>query len=432
MSTAETNVDRQASSDAPKMSMRRVSLLGALFIATGPIGMALYTPAMAEVVTAYGTTNSLVKMTLTLYFAGFATAQLIAGPLSDALGRRPVIIGFMMLFVAASLLALIAPSIETLIAARFVQGVGASAGVAISRALVRDMFEGDESSKIMNLMGIILAIAPAMAPALGGMAVTHAGWHSVFGLMMIFGLVVITLAIWGLRETIVPDRSRLNLNALGRSYLTLLTNRHFMATTMTIAGSIGAIYALATILPFILMQRLGLSPTVFGLWMLSQSGSFFVASLLVRRLMKNQSAYRLVTPGLVVIMIGSALILSLLFGEISVLRVMVPVGVYTFGIAFVMPAMSTAALAPFPQIAGAASSLMGFFQMGAGLFVGSLAALFGNPVIALAVLIPAMGSTACLSYVYYRRNPHLTEPEPRKDAISGPPMGRSWMPTQKD
>lgn len=432
MSTAETNVDRQASSDAPKMSMRRVSLLGALFIATGPIGMALYTPAMAEVVTAYGTTNSLVKMTLTLYFAGFATAQLIAGPLSDALGRRPVIIGFMMLFVAASLLALIAPSIETLIAARFVQGVGASAGVAISRALVRDMFEGDESSKIMNLMGIILAIAPAMAPALGGMAVTHAGWHSVFGLMMIFGLVVITLAIWGLRETIVPDRSRLNLNALGRSYLTLLTNRHFMATTMTIAGSIGAIYALATILPFILMQRLGLSPTVFGLWMLSQSGSFFLASLLVRRLMKNQSAYRLVTPGLVVIMIGSALILSLLFGEISVLRVMVPVGVYTFGIAFVMPAMSTAALAPFPQIAGAASSLMGFFQMGAGLFVGSLAALFGNPVIALAVLIPAMGSTACLSYVYYRRNPHLTEPEPRKDAISGPPMGRSWMPTQKD
>lgn len=432
MSTAETNVDRQASSDAPKMSMRRVSLLGALFIATGPIGMALYTPAMAEVVTAYGTTNSLVKMTLTLYFAGFATAQLIAGPLSDALGRRPVIIGFMMLFVAASLLALIAPSIETLIAARFVQGVGASAGVAISRALVRDMFEGDESSKIMNLMGIILAIAPAMAPALGGMAVTHAGWHSVFGLMMIFGLVVITLAIWGLRETIVPDRSRLNLNALGRSYLTLLTNRHFMATTMTIAGSIGAIYALATILPFILMQRLGLSPTVFGLWMLSQSGSFFVASLLVRRLMKNQSAYRLVAPGLVVIMIGSALILSLLFGEISVLRVMVPVGVYTFGIAFVMPAMSTAALAPFPQIAGAASSLMGFFQMGAGLFVGSLAALFGNPVIALAVLIPAMGSTACLSYVYYRRNPHLTEPEPRKDAISGPPMGRSWMPTQKD
>lgn len=432
MSIAEAIQSTKAATQRPRMSARRVSLLGALFIATGPIAMALYTPAMAEVVTAFGTTNSLVKMTLTLYFAGFASAQLIAGPVSDALGRRPVIIAFMALFVVASLLAMVAPTIETLIAARFMQGVGASAGVAISRALIRDMFEGDESSKIMNLMGIILAVAPAMAPALGGMAVTHAGWHSVFALMMIFGLVVITLSVTSLEETIVPDRSRLNLRALGGSYLTLLANRHFMATTLTIAGSIGAIYALATILPFILMQRLGLSPTVFGLWMLSQSGSFFVGSLVVRRLMKNSSAYRLVTPGLVVIMTGSALILSLLIAEISVLRVMVPVAVYTFGIAFVMPAMSTAALAPFPQMAGAASSLMGFFQMGAGLFVGSLAALFADPVIALSVLVPAMGTVASLSYIFYRRNPHLAEPEPRKNVISGPPVGRSWMPSRKD
>ncbi len=111
MSIAETIHPQKTATDSPKMSARRVSLLGALFIATGPIAMALYTPAMAEVVTAFGTTNSLVKMTLTLYFAGFASAQLIAGPVSDALGRRPVIIGFMALFVAASLLALVAPTL---------------------------------------------------------------------------------------------------------------------------------------------------------------------------------------------------------------------------------------------------------------------------------------------------------------------------------
>ncbi|SDG06350.1 multidrug effflux MFS transporter [Sulfitobacter delicatus] len=431
MSLSETAPIAQ-SVTAPKMSIRRVSLLGALFIATGPIAMALYTPAMAEVVAAYGTTNSLVKMTLTLYFAGFATAQLIAGPVSDALGRKPVIISFMLLFVAASLLALIAPTIETLIAARFMQGVGASAGVAISRALVRDLFEGDESSRIMNLMGIILAVAPAMAPALGGMAVTHAGWRSVFALMMLFGLVVVSFSIWSLRETIVPDRSRLNLRALGRSYLTLAGNRHFMTSSLTIAGSIGAIYALATVLPFILMQKLGLSPTAFGLWMLSQSGSFFLGSLLVRQLMKRYSAYDLVAPGLGVILLGSALIFSLLFGAPSVLRVMLPVAVYTFGIAFVMPAMSTAALAPFPRIAGAASSLMGFLQMGAGLLVGSIAALFDNPVVALAILIPTMGVVASLSYALYRSAPHLAEPEPRKDVISGPPAGRSWVPSDKD
>ncbi len=432
MST-QTTLNLSRNHKAPElMSVRRVSLLGALFIATGPIAMALYTPAMAQVVSAYSTTNSLVKMTLTLYFAGFATAQLIAGPLSDALGRRPVIIGFMLLFVVASLLALVAPTIETLIGARFMQGIGASAGVAISRALVRDMFEGDESSRIMNLMGIILAAAPALAPALGGVLVTHLGWRSVFALMMLFGASVIVITIWGLRETVVADRSRLNLRKLGSSYLKLIANRHFMTTSLTVAGAIGAIYALATILPFILMQRLGLSPTEFGLGMLLQSGSFFAGSLLVRQLMKRHSAYRLVTPGLVIISLGSTVILTLLLGDPTFLRVMVPVAVYTFGIAFVMPAMSTAALAPFPHIAGAASSLMGFMQMGAGLLVGSLAGLFSDPVVALAVLIPIMASVASLSYFVYCTNPHLAEPEPSKNVITGPPVGRSWVPSNKE
>lgn len=416
----------------PLMSARRVSLIGALFIATGPIAMALYTPAMSEVVLALDTTNALVKMTLTLYFAGFATAQLIAGPLSDALGRRPVIIAFMGIFAVGSLLALVAPSIETLMAARFVQGVGASAGVAISRALVRDLFQGNESSRIMNLMGIILALAPALAPTVGGLMVTYAGWRSVFVAMTLFGGVVIAVTLWGLRETVVADRSRLNLRSLGRSYVTLAGNRHFMTTSLTIAGAIGAIYAQATILPFILMQVLGLSPTEFGIGMLMQSGSFLAGSLVFRQLMKRHSAYRLVTPGLVFIIIGSCLMLTLLVIEPGFLRVMGPVAFYTFGIAFVMPAMSTAALAPFPRIAGAASSLMGFMQMGAGLLVGSLAALFDDPVRALAILIPMMGVVACLSYVFYRRHPHLAEPEPRAGAIGALPPGRSMMPTDPD
>lgn len=414
-----------------RMSTRQVSLLGAFFIAVGPIAMALYTPAMAEVVKAYGTTNSLVKLTLTLYFAGFASAQLIAGPLSDALGRRPVIIGFMAIFLVGSLLALFAPTVEVMMLARFIQGVGASAGVAISRALVRDLYQGDESSRIMNLMGIILSTAPAIAPALGGVLVIYAGWKSVFVVMILFGTAVILAAVWNLKETVVPDRTRLNLRSLGRSYITLLTNGHFMATSMTIAGGVGAIYALATMLPFILMQQLGLSPTQFGLGMLMQSGSFFLGSLTFRPLMKRFSAYQMVTPGLVLIALGSAATLTLIFGEPSFLRVMIPVGIYAFGIAFVMPAMSTAALAPFPQIAGAASSLMGFMQMGAGLLVGSLAALFDNPTQALAVLLPMMGATACLSYTIYRKKPHLVEIEPRAGVISGLPAGRTMMPEKR-
>ena len=311
-----------------RMSVRKVTLLGGLFIAIGPFAMALYTPAMAEVVTAYGTTSSLVKMTLTLYFAGFAAAQLIAGPLSDALGRRPIIIAFMAIFLLGSVLALLAPTVEMLMVARFIQGVGASAGVAISRALVRDMFQGDDSSRIMNLMGIILATAPAIAPSLGGLLVIHAGWRSVFVAMFLFGLIVIAAAVWSLKETITPDRSRLNLRSLGQSYVILARNSHFITTSLTIAGAVGAVYALATMLPFILMQELGLSPTQFGLGMLMQSGSFFAGSLLFRPMMRRFSAYQMVPPGLVLIAIGSVLTSTLLFGEPSFLRVMVPAAIY--------------------------------------------------------------------------------------------------------
>ncbi|SNR32624.1 multidrug effflux MFS transporter [Puniceibacterium sediminis] len=397
----------------PLMSARRVSLIGALLVAVGPVSMAIYTPAMTELVHAFGVSQSAIKMTLTLYFGGFAVAQLVAGPLSDALGRRPIIIAFMGIYCAASVFALFAPNVETLMAARFLQGIGASAGVAISRALVRDLFKGEDSSRIMNLIGIILALGPALAPTLGGVLLGIFGWRSTFVVMLILGLTIITVATFALRETVTPDRSRLNVRTLGRTYLMLLTHRHFMTTAMVMSGALGALYAQATFLPFILMDEIGLTPAQFGLGMLMQSGFFFTSSLTVRFLMGRVSAYRLVAPGLGFILLGSLGTLSLAFGALSFLHVMIPVAIYAIGIAFIMPAMSTAALAPFGREAGSAASMMGFLQMGSGLLIGSLGALMGDAVLAMALLIPLMGAAACIAYLIYRSHPHLAEPEPK-------------------
>ncbi len=397
----------------PLMSERRVSLIGALLVAIGPVSMAIYTPAMTEIVQAFDVPESAVKMTLTLYFGGFALAQLIAGPLSDALGRRPIIIAFMGIYCTASLFALFAPTVEALMAARFLQGVGASAGVAISRALVRDLFRGERSSRIMNLIGIILALGPALAPTLGGFLLSLFGWRSTFVAMLCMGLLIISVAIFALRETVVPDRSRLNIRELGGTYLMLLRHRHFMAAAMVMSGALGALYAQATFLPFILMDRIGLTPAQFGLGMLMQSGFFFASSLAVRFLMGRVSAYRLVAPGLGFILIGSLGTMTLSFGALSFLHVMIPVAIYAIGIAFIMPAMSTAALAPFGREAGSAASMMGFLQMGSGLLMGSLGALMGDAVLAMSLLIPLMGLAACIAYLVYRSHPHLAEPEPK-------------------
>ena len=396
---------------APIMSERRVGLIGALLVAIGPVSLALYTPAMTELVRIFDTSDAIIKMTLTLYFGGFACAQLIAGPLSDALGRRPITVAFMMLYCAASLVAVFAPSVEILMAARFAQGVGASAGVAISRALVRDLFTGEQSSRIMNLIGIVLAIGPAIAPTIGGVMLPLFGWQSVFVLMAVMGLFVIAVVIFGMKETVVADRRRLDLRALGSSYRMLLTHKRFMAASIVIGGSIGAIYAQATFLPFILMGEVGLSPTQFGLSMLAQSGTFFAASLLLRGLMNKRNADRFVAPGLILIACGSLGTATLLLWPPSFLHVMVPVAIYAAGIAFVFPGMTTAALAPFGRNAGAASALLGFIQMGSGLLVGSLGALVGDALVAMACLIPAMGAAACAAFLLYRRF-ETAEPEP--------------------
>ncbi len=388
---------------APLMTERRVSIIGALLVAIGPVSMALYTPAMTELVRAFGSTESVIKLTLTLYFGGFACAQLVAGPLSDALGRRPITIAFMGLYCVASIVAMMAPTVEILMGARFLQGVGASAGVAISRALVRDLFTDDRSSRIMNLIGIILALGPALAPTIGGLMLPLFGWRSIFVLMTVIGFVVILVTIFAMKETVVPDKSRLNFPALGRTYKMLLTNRHFLTASLVIGGALGALYAQATFLPFILMDDVGLSPAQFGASMLAQSGSFFVASLLVRRLMGAYGAQRLVGPGLVFIALGSLGTSTLLIWPPSFLHVMIPVATYSFGIAFVMPAMSTAALAPFGRAAGAAASMLGFIQMGSGLLMGSLGALMGNALMAMAILIPLMGASACVAFLVFRK-----------------------------
>lgn len=162
------------------MSTKRTAMLGAFLTALAPISMAIYTPAMPELTRVFATDQSAVKLSLSLYFAGFALAQLLAGPASDAFGRRKASIVFLLIFLGGGLVAISAPTIEVLLFARLVQGIGASVGMTVARAVVRDQFTGAEASSIMNLIGIMLAVGPALGPTIGGLSLAAFGWKSVF------------------------------------------------------------------------------------------------------------------------------------------------------------------------------------------------------------------------------------------------------------
>lgn len=400
-------MNRQLSpSPAPVMSERRVSLIGAMLIAIGPVSMALYTPAMPELVKAFATTEAAVKLTLSLYFAGFALTQLICGPLSDGLGRKPVTFAFLSIYLVASLLALVAPSIEYLVVARFFQGVGAAVGLAMSRAIVRDLFTHETSARIMNLMGLILGIAPAVSPTIGGITMELANWHAIFVLMFAAAIAIMIVVHFFMVETVGRDLSRIRPIALLRSWKTLLTSPYFVLSSLVLTGTVGALYTQGTVLAFILVERAGLTPVAFGAAMLAQSGMYIVGGLAARWLMPLLRSGGLMLVGLSCVCVSSILLaVGLRIFDASFISVMGPVGIHAAGIAFIMPAIATAALGPFPHIAGAASSMTGFFQMGGGLLGGTICALIADPVIAMATVIPAMGLMAIISWAIWRTLP---------------------------
>jgi Bcr/CflA subfamily drug resistance transporter len=377
-------------------------MLGALLATLGPISMSIYTPAMPELVGAFHTTDSAIKLTLSLYFAGFSIAQLLAGPLSDAFGRRAATLLFVGIYMVGSLLSAFAPGIEWLLAGRLIQGIGASVGITVARAIVRDQFTGADASRIMNLIGIMIAIGPAIAPTVGGLALAAFGWQSVFFLLIGFGLMICLSVLVFMRETSTPDRRRALPGPLLQAYAELAREPRFISASLVLGGSIGALYAQATMLPFILIKVVGLSPTAFGLGMLMQSGSYFLGSVVLRMTSARLGGDGSVRTGLGLLgLAGIMIALSVALVTPSYLSIMAPVAFLAFGLAFLTPHMTTSGLFPFPHIAGSASAMMGFIQMGGGFTGGLIASLIGAPLMAFGTIIPMMALIAILSYLWF-------------------------------
>ena len=183
---------------AAALSPLRMTIVGALLIAVGPLSMSLYTPAMTMLIAALHTSEHAVRATITVYLFGFAAAQLICGPLSDRFGRRPVMLACLCLYVLGSCSSA-AGSVTALIGGRLVQGIGACGGVALSRVMVVDRFAGNGAARIISLMSLILSLAPAAAPVLGGTRITVASWRVLFVLLAAYGVLLLAL-VWRFLE----------------------------------------------------------------------------------------------------------------------------------------------------------------------------------------------------------------------------------------
>ena len=396
------------------MSARRTSLLGAGLVAIGPISMALYIPAMPTLVEAYGTSEAAVKLTLTSYFAGFALTQLFCGPLSDAFGRKPVVLVFLSLYLLSSILATFAPTVEFMVVARALQGIGAAVGISVSRAMVRDQFTGQASARIMNTIAMMLALGPAVSPTIGGFVLEFSGWREIFWCMVIYGLALMVCVLVFQRETNPnPGPHHLNPGRLLQNYQTLVRDPRFLAPALLIGCGLGTLYSFTTVLPFILIHQVGLSPSEFGMTMVLQSGSFILGTILTGRLLKKVDAGKLVPFGLALCLLAALLmcVLTLTLTP-TIATVMGPVALFVFSLAFMLPASFTASMAPFPHIAGASASLVGFMQFGGGVVASLVVAGIGDPILGMGLVLPLMPVLGIVGYLILKsQHPHTAAAE---------------------
>ncbi len=384
-------------------------------VAYGPISTDLYLPSLPAMQQAFATDIAAVQLTLTAFVWGFAVAQLVYGPLSDRFGRRPVLLGGLVVYLVASLGCLAATTIEGLVAGRFLQAFGACAGPVIGRAMVRDLYGPVDSGRMLAYMGTAMALIPAAAPLLGGVLEVAFGWRANFVALAVFGGMVLGLTWFALPEShFERDADATRPLRVLRNFASLLRHRAFLASTLAVSASFAGLFAFISGSPFVLIEVLGLPPERFGLGFLVAVVGFMGGSFLSGRLLSRFGTARLVTTGCALCLVGGVGMLVPAANDVVTLAaVLVPCWFYFTGAGLAIPVGFAAALAPFPRMAGAASSLLGFVQMGLGGVAGMAVGHFHDGTAWPMALVMALGGGCALLACVAWREPRVPARIPR-------------------
>lgn len=341
----------------------------------------MYLPALPAIGRDFQASPSEVQLTLSTFFLGLALGQLILGPFSDAFGRRrPLLIG-LSVYALASLLCALAPSIGALAGLRFVQGFAGAAGVVVSRAVVRDLHTGVAAARFLSMLMLISGLAPILAPVLGGQLLEFMPWNGIFFLLAGFGVTMLLVTAFGLRETLLPgERQSEGLSGTLANFRHLLTDRTFMGYALAVGLSLGAIFCYLGGSPFVLQEVYGVSPQTFSLIFGMNALGLVTAGQVNGRLVGRVEPLRLLATGLTVsTLAGLTLLVTVTSGVLGLAGVLAPLFVILACLGFIMPNATVLALSGAPRTAGAASALLGLMQFALGAIAAPLVGLGGDP-----------------------------------------------------
>ncbi|MFD0695950.1 multidrug effflux MFS transporter [Paenibacillus sp. GCM10027628] len=378
----------------------RLALLLGLFSTLGPFTIDMYLPAFPQIVEQFGTTASLVQLSLTACLLGLGIGQLVMGSLSDVYGRRKPLLISMAIYVAASVACAISPSIWLLILSRLVQGFVASAGIVISRAIARDMFSGHELTKFFSLLLLVGNLGPLVAPVTGSGVLALTSWIGVFIALALLGTYLLAMTKWRLQETLpVERRSPSNFAQQLRNYGSLLRDRSFAGYMLAQGVMIAGVFAYVSGTPFIYQNIYGVSPTVFALLFGSNGITLIIGSQLVGRMAHRVSEQTFLLFGLWLAGAASIAVLLVAIFHGPLYALVIPLVFFVAAIGITSTAAFPLAMESQGHMAGSAAALMGVIPFLLGAVVSPLVGIAGEgTAVPLGVIILTTSAAAMLSY----------------------------------
>jgi DHA1 family bicyclomycin/chloramphenicol resistance-like MFS transporter len=374
-------------------------ILGSL-AAFGPLSLDMYLPALPILGEDLRTSTSLAQLSLTACLLGLSLGQLLAGPLSDVRGRRTPLLAGLAVYTAASLLCAFAPSIWALIVLRFIQGLAGSAGIVISRAIVRDLYSGTELTKFFSLLMLVNGVAPILAPVAGGQLLRVSDWPVVFIVLGLIGLVMFFTVLLGLPETLPVDRrSQGGIRNTMSTFRRLISDRTFMGFALCQGLVVAAMFAYISGSPFVIQNIYGASPQMFSLFFAVNGLGIIIASQTTGRLVSRTGEMKLLISGLCLASFGGIMLLIMILAKAGLAAILPCLFLVVSSVGIVTTAGFSLAMQNQKQAAGSASALLGVLSFIFGGIVAPLVGLGGGATAApMGIVIASAEIGAVLCY----------------------------------
>lgn len=354
---------------------RGLTVIVALLTMIGPFTIDAYLPSFPAIEAEFNISRGLLSQSLGFYLAAFAISTLILGPLADRLGRRKIILGSLLFYIAASVGNALASDYNTFLFFRLLQGVAAGGGLVAGRAMIRDVYSPQDAHRAMARVMMMFAIAPAIAPIIGGWLHDVFGWHSVFYFLALFASSVFLLVLFHIPETLAADhRQSFHPIKVARVYGRTLMHLRFLSLIFMVATYFGGLFLYIAGAPTFIFDFLNLGSNDFAVMFVPMVVGLIFGSGLSARLAHRWPVERTIRLALVLMIVGAILnMLQSLLLTPMISTSIIPLVLYTTGIGIAMPAMMVLALDCFPRNRGTASALQGFVQMMANALIASIA-----------------------------------------------------------